>query len=92
MRKIIELKIGKVRQRIADNYRAAFSDTHPSWSIRFWLAVMKSIREQECRPYLDADGSSRMSAAFLSRMAEGLSISSVKSPSTMMGHSAYDVN
>jgi type VI secretion system protein VasG len=92
MRKIIELKLGKVRRRIADNYRATFN-----YSDDLVNAILARCQEVDTGArnvdhILTRTVLPEMSAAFLARMAEGLPIHSVEISVNADSTFAYNVN
>jgi type VI secretion system protein VasG len=92
MRRIIELKLGKVRQRITDNYRAAFR--YKPELVDTILARCNEVDTgaRNVDHILTRTVLPEMSAAFLARMAEGLPISSVDVSVQEDGTFHYEVN
>jgi type VI secretion system protein VasG len=92
MRKIIELKLGKVRQRITDNYRARFQYAPELVDTILARCHEVDTGARNVDHILTRTVLPEMSAAFLARMAEGLPINSVDVSVESDGTFRYDVN
>ncbi|MCE9637044.1 MAG: type VI secretion system ATPase TssH [Planctomycetes bacterium] len=92
MRKIIELKLGKIRRRVEQNYRARF-EVAPE----VVQNVLDRCREVESGArnvdhILTRTMLPEMAGVFLSRMAEGLPIRNVRVGITPQGGFSYDLS
>jgi type VI secretion system protein VasG len=78
MRKIIELKLGKVARRITEHYKAQFP-LHAGIGRRDRAALHRGrYRRPKRRPHPDGRCCRKCPSEFLARMAEGESISAVE--------------
>ena len=92
MRKIIELKLGRIKKRVYENYRASFEWT--SQVIDHIGARCKEVQTgaRNVDHILTRGMLPELSAEFLSRMAEGQAIKSVKVAVGDSGGFAYEIN
>ncbi len=91
MRGIIELKLGKVKKRVEANYRAKFSYTPELVSAIAARCTEVSSGARNVDNILNGTVLPEMSQVFLSKMAEGLTISNVNVTVDESGNMRYEV-
>ena len=92
MKKIIELKLGKVRKRVVENYRAQFSFTPELVDTICERCTEVDTGARNVDHILNRTLLPEMSAEFLSRMAEGGSIEQVELSVKDDGNFSYAIS